>query len=209
MITLFADTRLRVRHLAVAVLGLAAAAATAVPASALNTPGDEKKKLRACEKKLCNIILKKQATGEDLRCSIGRTWQKSKIVKGVRQKRITWTFGDARCTVDVKMSRAEIIAALSKSKHDVVLDRHTINCQVERSEGITDVKIDMAPKLAFKNGRAEKAWLNVSKIDAPTIIKGALWTVTKLEDNVGLFHAEMIEEINEFVHEKCAKRYGG
>ncbi len=179
----------------------------AAPAAALDTPPDEKKKLKACEKKLCSIILKKDAGGGDLSCDIGRTWEKSKIVKGVKQKKISWTFGDARCTVDVKMKRAAIIAALTKPEHEFSLDKHTIKCLIERSEGVTNVSLDMAPKMSFKAGKVEKIWLNVSNIEAPTIIKGALWTVSQLEQNIGVFHGEMVDETNEFIHEKCAKRY--
>ncbi len=191
------------------VIAVATALVLAGPAAALDTPADEKDKLQACEKQLCGIILKKEASGADLSCDIGRTWEKSKIINGVKQKQISWTFGDARCTVDVKMSRAGIIEALTKPAHDLTLDNHTVKCQIERSEGITDVSLDMAPKMSFKAGKVEKIWLNVSKIEAPTIIKGALWTVSKLEQNVGLFHSEMVEETNEFIHQKCAKRYPG
>ena len=183
--------------------------AVAMPLAAIETPKDEKSKLKACEKQICTIILKKEANGGDLSCNIGRTWQKSKIVKGVREKNISWTFGDARCTVAVKMKRAAIIDALTKPSYDFVLDQHTVKCQVEREEGVSDISLSLAPKMSFKDGKVEKTWLNVSDIKAPTIIKGAIWTVSQLEDNIGLFHGEMVDEINEFIHEKCAKRHGG
>ncbi len=177
------------------------------PALALDAPADEKQKLKACEQRLCAIVLKKQSSGPDLTCQIGRTWQKSKIVNGVKQKNIRWTFGDARCTIDIKLDRAGIVAALTKPAHSLVLDKHAVKCQIERTEGLTDVAIDIAPKMSFKGGKVEKIWLNVSNIDAPPLIKGAIWTVSKLEQNVGLFHGEMISETNEFLHEKCTKRY--
>ena len=183
--------------------------AVAMPSAAIETPKDEKAKLKACEKKICTIILKKEAGGEDLSCNVGRTWQKSKIVKGVKQKNISWTFGDAQCTVAVKMKRAAIIDALTKPSYDFELEPHTVKCQVEREEGVSDISLNLAPKMSFKNGKVEKTWLNVSDIKAPTIIKGAIWTVSQLEDNIGLFHGEMVDEINEFIHEKCAKRHGG
>lgn len=174
---------------------------------ALDKPADEKAKLKACEKDLCSIILKKQAKGSDLACSIGRTWEKSKIVNGVKQKQISWTFGDAQCSVDVKMPRAGIIDALTKPSYDLQLAKHTIACKVEREEGVSDVALNTAPKMSFKGGKVDKIWLNVSEIKAPTIIKGAIWTVSKLESSIGLFHGEMVDEVNEFIHEKCAKRY--
>lgn len=181
----------------------------ATSASALTPAPDEKEKLKACEQKLCSVILKKEPATGDLACSISKTWEKSKIVNGVKEKKISWTFGDARCGVDLKVANADIVAALTKPTYELKLAPHTISCLVERSEGQTDVKITMAPKIAFKDGKSQKAWLNVSKIDAPTFIKGAIWTVTKIEDNFGLFHSQMISEINEFIGTKCAKRYGG
>ena len=184
------------------------AVSSQAPALALEIPADEKAKLKACEKQLCMIILKRETGGPDLSCDIGRTWEKSKIINGVKEKRISWTFGDARCAVNVKMPRSGIIDALTKPSYELALDKHTINGQVERTDGVDAVKIDMAPKMSFKSGKAEKAWLNVSKIEAPTLIKGALWTVTTIEDNFGLFHGEMIGEINKFIHKKCAKRHG-
>ena len=179
----------------------------AVPVFALDKPGDERARLKACEKQLCSIILKRRASGDDLACNIGRTWEKSKIVNGVRQKRISWSFGDAQCRVAVKMPRAGIISALTKPNFDLQLAKHTINCQVEREEGVSDVTLRLAPKMAFKAGKVDKIWLNVSEIEAPTIIKGAIWTVSQLEANIGVFHGEMVDEVNEFIHQKCAKRY--
>jgi len=195
----------RITKLAVA--GAALIVTTAAPVIALETPADEKEKLKACEQQICSIILKKEASGGDLSCNLGRTWEKSKIVNGVKEKNISWDFGDARCTVDVKMGRQAVIDALTKPTYDLTVDKHTIKCQIERTEGITDVSLDMAPKMSFKDGKVQKIWLNVSNIEAPTLIKAGLWSVSKLEDNIGLFHSEMVEETNEFLHEKCAKRY--
>ncbi len=194
-------------------LGAIAAAAigasvTSTSVSALEVPADEKAKLKACEKQICSIILKKKTAGNDLSCDIGRTWQKSKIVKGVKEKNISWTFGDARCTVKVSMPRKGIVDALTKPAYDLQLPKHKIHCEVERTEEVNKIDIEMAPKMSFKDGKVSKTWLNVSKIEAPAIIKGAIWTVAKLEENIGLFHGEMISEINEFIHEKCAKRHG-
>lgn len=183
-------------------------ATLATSALALTPAADEKDKLKACEQNICSLILKKGPAAGNLSCNLSKTWEKSKIVNGVKEKKISWTFGDARCGVDLKISNGDVVSALSKPTHDLVFAPHDVKCQIERTEGITDVNITMAPKISFKDGKATKAWLNVSKIDAPTMIKGAIWTVTKLEDNFGLFHSQMISEINEFVHEKCAKRYG-
>ncbi len=180
----------------------------AVPASALETPADDRDKMKACEKQLCMIVLKKETAGDDLKCDIGRTWEKSQIVDGVKEKKISWTFGDARCTINVNLKRQAIVDAMTRPSYDLVADKHTFKCKIERSEGITDVNVDAAPKMSFKGGKVDKIWLNVSNIEAPTLIKGAIWTAAKLEDNFGLFHSEMVKETNKLITQRCAKNYG-
>lgn len=186
---------------------VAGAFAFASVAFALSPAADEKARLKACEAQLCGVILNKAPAEGTLACSLSKTWEKSNIVNGVREKKITWTFGDAQCEVDLKVGNDAVVAALTKPTYEFKLTPHAIACAVERDKGVTEVMISMAPKITFKDGRAQKAWLNISKIEAPTIIKGAIWTVSKLEDNFGLFHGQLIKEVNSFIHEKCAKRY--
>jgi len=176
-------------------------------ALALSPAKDEKAKLKACEAQLCGLILKKAPSEGTLACKLTKTWEKSSIVNGVKEKKISWTFGDAQCGVDLKVGNDAVVAAMTKPTYEFKLAPHVIACVVERDKGVTEVKISMAPKITFKDGKAQKAWLNISKIEAPTIIKGAIWTVSKLEDNVGLFHGQLIKEVNGFIHKKCAKRY--
>ena len=181
---------------------------TAAPALALETPADDKDKMKACEKQLCLIVLNKEPAGDDLKCSIGRTWEQSQIVDGVKEKKISWTFGDARCTVDINLKRQAIVDAMTKPAYDLVADKHTFKCKVERTEGITDVNVEAAPKMSFKDGKVEKILLNVTNIDAPTLIGTAIRTAATLEDYFGLFHSEMVKETNKLIVERCTKNYG-
>lgn len=180
---------------------------SAGPTFALDEKTDEKENLKACEERLCSIILKKEAKGDDLKCNIGKTWAKSKIKDGIEKKKVTWTFGDARCGVDLGVSRESMVNVLTKPDGTLEIPKHTIKCEVERESELTPINVSLAPKITFKDGKAQKAWLNISDIEAPAVVKGAIWTVAKVEDTFGLFHGEMIEEINEFVHQKCAQRY--
>lgn len=180
--------------------------ANAAAAQVIKPADDEQERLQACEKNICTAALTKLGSG-DMTCSIQKTWTKSYIEDGVRQKQISWTFGDAQCSVDVKLPNSEIAAAVSQPKHTVQFDEHTVKCNVERENEMTQIDLKLSPKMEFVDGKANKAWLNVSSIEAPTIIKGALWTVATIEDNFGLFHSELISEVNEFLGEKCPKRY--
>ena len=73
-------------------------------------------------------------------------------------------------------------------------------------EGNHAINVSLAPKIQLKDGKAAKAWLGITNIDAPTAIKGAIWTVAQMEDTFGVFHSDLIKDINKFVHEKCPKR---
>jgi hypothetical protein len=203
------NQRLQPRPGAILLLtGLAAAILLFIqPASALEVPADEKDKLKACEKNICQLILTRKAGGDELSCQLSKTWASEKISKGAEEKSISWDFGDARCGLDLTLASATLVDSLTKPEHTLEVPEQTVKCEIERKGEITPINVSLAPKLTFKNGKAEKAWLNVSRIEAPAVVKGAIWTAAKLEDNFGLFHSDMIEEINDFVHVECAKRY--
>jgi hypothetical protein len=69
------------------------------------------------------------------------------------------------------------------------------------------VTAKLAPKIIFKNGRAEKVWINLKKVDGPVSVKATIWTVARLEDSIGIFHRQMIKSMNKFVEKSCAKKY--
>lgn len=174
-------------------------------AQALEETASERDVLKACEKKICEIVVKKEASGADFACTLTKTWAKDKIKEGIEKKRLSWSLGNARCVIDVGMKRADILEAMSKPAHTIELPPQTVKCQVEREKDTLDVNVTLAPKIQFKGGKAEKAWLNVKNIEAPTVIRGAIWTVAQAEDYFGLFHSDMVAEINEFTGQKCVK----
>ncbi len=191
------------------VVFLAATGLGAFSARALEETPSEREAAKACEKQICEIIVKKEASGKDFACTLTKTWNKSKIQEGIEKKRLSWGFGDARCVIDVGMKRSDILEAMSKPTHTLELPAQTVKCQVEREKETLDVNVTLAPKLQFKGGKADKAWLNVKNIEAPVIIRGAIWTVAQAEDYFGLFHSEMLAEINEFTGQKCPKAVAG
>ena len=180
-------------------------AAAGAFAEGLEETASERDVLKACEKKICEIVVKKEASGPDFACTLTKTWAKAKIQEGIERKRLSWSLGNARCVIDVSMKRADILDAMSKPTHTIELPAQTVKCQVEREKDTLDVNVTLAPKLQFKGGKAEKAWLGVKDIQAPTVIKGAIWTVAQAEDYFGLFHGDMVAEINEFTGQKCTK----
>lgn len=176
------------------------------PAAALEEGAKEKETLEACEKSLCELLVKKQPAGDDLKCDLAKTWGKDKIKAGVEGKKIGWSLGDARCSLSLTVKRQDVVDALTKPEYEFKVEPHTVKCEVERDKEITPINISLAPKIQMKDGKAAKAWLGISNIEAPTAVKGAIWTVAQLEDTFGIFHSDLIKDINKFVHEKCPKR---
>jgi hypothetical protein len=194
----------RVLGLAIALVGAGIAGQSA---HALDEPADEWDRLKACEKRVCTMILGKPSTGDDLKCDVQKTWAKSSL-KGGESKGVSWGFGDARCTANIKLSRTDIVNALTQPKYTIRVERHTVKCVVERDQQLKPVIVKLAPKLEFKNGKADKVWINLKEMEGPDDMKGTVWTAAKLEDTFGIFHAPMIKQINKFMYQQCTKKYG-
>jgi hypothetical protein len=181
------------------VFGVASAAFAVQPDPA---EGD---KLKACEKAICTIATKKEAAGSDLSCALGKTWTKDQIKSGIEKKKVSWSLGDAQCNLDVKLSRAALIDALNKPDAVVEFGSHVVKCVVDREGKETPISITMAPKITFKGGQAVTASLGIKEIDAPSVVKGAIWTAATLEDNVGLFHSDILKNVNNFLGPNCTR----
>lgn len=188
---------------------VAALCALSAPASALDEKPAEKEAIRACEKQLCEIVLKKEEKGDNWACSLSKTWHKNKIKESSEKRKLSWTFGDARCTISFGLPRETILAAVSKPDQTIEFKAETAKCEIERENEVTTIDVTLAPKIQFKAGKAEKAWLNVTKIEAPAVVKGAIWTAATLEDTFGVFHKDILNEINELMGERCAQRHAG
>ena len=189
--------------------GLVLAIASGQPAIArsLEVPDGEEEAIKACEKNLCTMILEKEPKGGDLSCGIQKTWAKSSL-EGGKSKGMSWGFGDARCSVDLNLSRADLIAALTRPKHTVRVPAHDVSCVVVREGEERPVSIRVAPKLTFKRGRADKVWINLENIEGPADVRATVWTAANLEDTLGIFHRPLIRSINRFIHRRCEQKWG-
>ena len=68
-------------------------------------------------------------------------------------------------------------------------------------------KATLAPKIVFKDGKAEKVWIRLLDVEGPTAIRDTLKMAAQLEDGLGIFHRAMIKSINKFIHTSCARNY--
>ncbi|MBL8564705.1 MAG: hypothetical protein JNM89_03205 [Hyphomicrobiaceae bacterium] len=180
----------------------------AAPARALEILPNEKAGREACEKRVCDIILKKTA-GPPLVCNMTKTWDRDKIKKGSNKKRITWGFGDARCSLTLNLDRSLILPALTNDKYTLVFPPQTVNCLVEDEEKkAKPLVVIAAPKVKFKDGQAYKVWINVKEVEGEGLVKNLVWSVSKLADGIGIFHSDTVKSINTFVHKTCPDEHG-
>jgi len=191
---------------AAVLVGYAAVAMLGVePTQALEQAANEREVIKTCERRLCEIVVKKDPAGDDLVCPLSKTWLGAKIKEDVEKRRLTWTFGDARCSVDLNAKRDLILGAVTKPEHALEFSPHEVKCEIENGTEITPIQVTLAPKITFKNGKAEKAWINVKSIEGPAIVKGAIWTAAQIEDSFGLFQSNIIEELADLLGKKCPK----
>ncbi len=184
-------------------IGMALSVSLTGTSAAFDERPGEKDALMACEAKLCEIVAKKNPTGKDLACSVGKTWKHEKIRAGIGG-RVAWHWGDARCSGEIVVPRALFLEALTRPEAKVHVPLHRVNCELERSSGgPAHVVITLAPTLQLKGGEVKKVWINVKSVEAPTMVKGAIWAVARLENSVGIFHRDIVKGINRFVREKC------
>lgn len=165
----------------------------------------EKEALKACERRLCELVTNRTPTKGDFTCRLSKTWAKSTLKQGASTSPMSWGFGDARCTVDVKLARATIVSAVSDQKATIEFPEHEVNCIIERDGGPSNVSAILAPKAKLEDGRVKKVWVNLKKVEGPGVIKGLAITAAKLEDKLGIFHRPLVKSINKLLHDKCPK----
>lgn len=197
--------------LRVAGLGFIGLSGAAAPAAAFDISDADRDAeyagLKACEKQFCQIVLM-QEPPRDFSCRLQKTWAKKQLKDNVEKKSLSWSVGDARCHAVLNLTRLTIVTAATSPKWTVEFPPHVAHCDVEREGGLATVDVTLAPKILFRKGVAEKAWINVQKIDAPSGWKTVMWSVAKLEDTVGVFHRDILKEINKLMSEKCPREYG-
>ena len=114
----------------VALLGAGVLVWRAPDARALEELRGEKEAIKACDKRLCAILTQKSPKGEDLKCALTKTWARSKI-KEAENSKLTWGYGDARCTVDINIERLAVVQAMTGERDKFWVQPHTANCIVE------------------------------------------------------------------------------
>lgn len=177
-------------------------------AVALEEGKGEKDNLRACERRVCDIFLKKSIQGDDLKCGLVKTWAKSSIKSGVETGKISWSNGDARCEMELNLSRPELVAAMTAPSHRFRFPEHTIKCAIEEDKNVRHIRVVLAPEVEFKGGVATSGKVHVKKVDAPFLMKTGIWTAATMIDKLGVFEKKLMTEINKLAQKRCPEQYG-
>lgn len=174
-----------------------------VPALTL-TPEEiaEREGRKACKIQIC-AAFRVQKPGDDITCDIVKTWRKERLDQYMSKARASWPWGKVRCTSKISIQRQGILDAMSKPAFDFQLDEHKVTCTVAREAGPTEFSFSFHPKVRFENGKAVKASLNWGKIEAPSLIKGVLWTAKTTDNTFNVLQSSIVEDINEFVSKRC------
>lgn len=170
------------------------------------TPEEKKERemRKACKVEICAAFHNRKAEGADISCNVLKTWRKEQLTRMIQKAKVSWPWGNVRCTADIKLRRADLIKALTADKLEAKLDKHHISCVVEREKGEnSDIKFDFTPKVTFEKGKAAKASITWGKIEAPALVKGAMWTATATDNTFNVLQNTLVEDINDFISNKC------
>ncbi|MCB1483966.1 MAG: hypothetical protein KDJ17_03640 [Hyphomicrobiaceae bacterium] len=164
----------------------------------------EKEGRKACKVEICAAFRNPSAAGSDISCDVLKSWRKEQLVKMVSRLKVTWPYGPVRCTSSIKLKRDELVKAVSEPKYSTKLDKHSVACTVEReNDEPTQIKFEFSPKVDFENGKAVAAKMNWGKVEAPTLLKGAMWTATAADNTVNMLSSYLVTDINDFIENKC------
>ena len=163
----------------------------------------EKEMRKSCKVALCSTFHNKKPSDGEVTCNVLKTWRKEQLAKLVGKGGVSWPWGNARCVVDLKLKRETLIKAVTSAEFTAEFDKHDIKCDLERENDKYEVRMELTPKINFKNGRAVKAQLNWGKIDAPLLAKSALWSATAADNTFGVLQGTVVEDINDFIDVKC------
>ena len=157
----------------------------------------------ACAIAICSTLHNHKPESGQVSCAVTKTWRKEVLDKFMSQAKLTWPWGYARCTTDLRLDRSVLVKAMTDPEVEVRLDSHDITCELEGENKKYDIKLQISPKVTFKQGKAIKASLNWGKIVAPTLAKSALWSATAADNALGILQTTVVEDVNRFIETRC------
>lgn len=164
----------------------------------------EKEGRQACKVELCRAFHSKDSAGNNIACHVIKSWRKEQLVKLIAKLKVTWPYEGAHCSTDLSVKRAELVTAMSQAKAEVTFEKHAVTCSIAKEKDpATEFTFELTPKVTFENGKAIAAQANWGKIEAPTLIKSALWTATAADNTINLLSSTIVDEVNDFIGKRC------
>ncbi len=165
----------------------------------------DKEGQRQCDRDLCAIVNAPSASGAGLKCDLAETWYKEEITKAVKKGKISWPFGDARCSAKFDVSRALLAPALTEAKYTLKAPPQPVRCEIDAEGGRHELRANMAPVIEFKDGKATSVSLGLQDIEGTALVRNVVWAAWKFESTFGYFHSDFIKGVNEYVGAHCPK----
>ncbi len=126
-------------------------AATTVPET--EEEKKEREVRRACAVALCSTLHNRKPDTGDVACSVRKTWRKDHISKILAKGKLSWPWGDARCSTDLKFDRATLVKAMSEKDYEAQFPAHQVSCELDREAEKYQVKLNIQPKVTFRTAR--------------------------------------------------------
>ncbi len=166
----------------------------------------EKEARKECKKTICDILATRDQNGADVACDITKTWREEDIVKMLGGK-IDWPWGKAVCQSKLEIKRAALAKAMSEPEYEVALDPQKVSCTLAKKDGGEPyaIKVTLAPKVAFKDGKATEARMNWGEASAPLLIYPLVYAGTGLDNQANVLGPEVVRMVNAFTARKCAE----
>ena len=76
--------------------------------------------------------------------------QAEALDKILSQAKLSFPWGYARCSTDLKLDRSMLVKAMLDAEVEVRLDSHDITCELEGETEKYDIKLQISPKVTFK-----------------------------------------------------------
>lgn len=163
----------------------------------------EREGRRACKAALC-AAFRNPANGENVSCTIRKSFRKEQLQKIVSKAKVSWPWGRVVCSADLKADRSVLAKALTSEKVVVTFDPHKVACEIEHEgAAASSITAEMTPAVTFEKGKAVKAVMNWGQVDGPTLVKGLMWTATATDNTVNVLGSMVVDDMNDFVTAKC------
>jgi len=159
---------------------------------------------KACKVRICAAFHTRKPEPTDVTCNVLKSWRKEQLTKMVEKAKVSWPWGNIKCTADVKLNGHLLAKAMTEDLYEAKLDTHKVVCKVERDNAEpAEINFEFSPKVTFEKGKAVKAVLGWGKVQAPTLIKGAMWTATATDNTFNVLQSTVVDDINDFIGPKC------